>query len=414
MKKSLILAASAAIVLASCAKIESISSVNSGSDESVNFGVYVPRVTKAGEAGEMNQAKLESTGFGVMAYVQPGDYAAGTKANFMYNQEVEHSSGSWAYTPIKYWPNQLTDDGTTDGQGAWSQEAQKVSFFAYAPYVATAGGTEGITDMSAKDYVGDPTITYTISQDLDKNVDLVWGVADNITWTNVAGGTNAVTEGLPYLNLQKPAIGTKVSFKFYHALAQLNLTAQGSYNIVGVGGTAKDGVKVTIEEVELKIDDMRDEAVLNLNNTVAKQPEWDFSGSTATDLTLTASGTKLHTNVKDLGEVAAASQPTGVTNAEVPVLAANKYYTLIPTDDTSVTVTVKITYYVTTDDNNLDDGFSRVKNVIKKDITFDHGFAAGKKYNIKMNLGLSEVVLEGTVVNWENGDVEEVYLPKNS
>jgi len=204
-----------------------------------------------------------------------------------------------------------------------------------------------------------------------------------------------------------------VNFKFYHALAQLNISAQGAFNIAAAGGTAKDDVKVTIKEVALTVPGMRDQAVLNLNNTTAKTPKWDFTSATATDLTLTVSDDKLHASVKDAGAVTASAQPDGVTNAEGPVLAANKYYTLLPTEDTAVTVTVKVTYYVTTDDTNLDDGYSRVENVIKKDITFEHGCKAGTKNNIKMILGLSEVALSGEVADWETGNTIEVYLPKN-
>lgn len=409
MKKSIILAAVAALTLAACAKVEKVQTKEE--DKLVSFGVYVPQ-TKAGEAGEMNNAKLQSTGFGVMAYVKAGDYDGSIKANFMYNQEVTYSSGSWSYTPIKYWPNQLTDDGTTDGQGAWSQQAQKVSFFAYAPYVATASGSEGIIAMTAKNETGDPKLTYKVSDDLDKNVDLVWGTSNGSVWNNVAGGTNTVAEGLPYTNLQKPAIDTKVHFKFYHALAQLNLIAQGSFNIVGTGGTAKDGVKVTIKEIVLTVPGMYDQGVLNLNNTTAKTPKWDFTSATDTDLTLNISGAKLNDAVLDAGNVAAASQPAGVTNAEGPVLATNKYFTLLPRE-VSTDVTVKITYYVTTDDTNLDDGYSRVENVIRKTITFPNGFKAGTKNNIKLVLGLSEVALSGEVVDWETGDTIDVYLPKN-
>lgn len=412
MKKSIFFAAVAVVALSACAKIES--ERFTALDDAINFGVYVPKATKAGSAGEMNNAKLQATGFGVMAYVQAGDYDGSVKPNFMYNQEVTYSSSAWSYTPIKYWPNQLTDDGTTDGQGAWSQQAQKVSFFAYAPYCEPGSSeTEGIIALSAKSAAGDPTVTYKVSDDLDKNVDLVWGVSNTDTdWANVAGGTNALTEGLPYLNLQKPAIGTKVHFKFYHALAQLNLTAVGSYNIAGIGGTAKDEVKITIKEVKITVPGQYDKAVLNLNNTTAKTPLWDVTGASSNDLTLTVSDAKLHTDVKDAGEVKAASQPKGVTATEGPVLATNKYFTLIPKAG-STDVTVQVTYYVTTDDTSLDDGFSRVENVIKKTITFPNGFKAGTKNSIKMILGISEVALEGEVADWETGDTIEVYLPKN-
>lgn len=416
MKKTMVLVAAATLALVSCAKVETGTAtpgVVANDKVALDFGVYVPKVTKAGEAGEMNNAKLQSTGFGVIAYEKEGAYDGSTKPTFMYNQLVEYASSVWTYSPVKYWPNQLNDDGTTDGQGAWSQKAHTVSFFAYAPYVAAASGTGGIVAMSAASATGDPTLTYIVSEDLNKNVDLVWGTSNVNTWTNVAGANNTVAEGLPYLNLQKPAVGTKVNFKFYHALAQVNLTAVGAFNITAAGGTAKDGVKVTIKEVVLTVPGMRDQAVLNLNNIVAKTPNWDFTGATSTDLTLTVSGDKLNANVKDAGEVAATAQPAGVTATEGPVLATNKYYTLIPTDDTAVTVTVKVTYYVTTDDANLDDGFSRVENVIKKDITFEHGFKAGTKNNIKMILGLSEVALSGEVADWETGNTIEVYLPKN-
>ena len=412
----MVLVAAATLALVSCAKVETGTAtpgVVANDKVALDFGVYVPKVTKAGEAGEMNNAKLQSTGFGVIAYEKEGAYDGSTKPTFMYNQLVEYASSVWTYSPVKYWPNQLNDDGTTDGQGAWSQKAHTVSFFAYAPYVAATSGTEGIVAMSAASATGDPTLTYIVSEDLNKNVDLVWGTSNVNTWTNVAGANNTVAEGLPYLNLQKPAVGTKVNFKFYHALAQVNLTAVGAFNITAAGGTAKDGVKVTIKEVVLTVPGMRDQAVLNLNNIVAKTPNWDFTGATSTDLTLTVSGDKLNANVKDAGEVAATAQPAGVTATEGPVLATNKYYTLIPTDDTAVTVTVKVTYYVTTDDANLDDGFSRVENVIKKDITFEHGFKAGTKNNIKMILGLSEVALSGEVADWETGNTIEVYLPKN-
>ena len=412
MKKTAIFISIAVTVLGACTKIDtSVQRIET--NEPLSFGVYVPQ-TKAGAAGEMDNTKLQSTGFGVIAYEKEGAYDGSTKPTFMYNQLVEYSSSKWTYTPVKYWPNQLNDDGTTDGQGAWSQKAHTVSFFAYAPYVASIGSTEteGIIAMSAASATGDPTITYKISDDLDKNVDLVWGTSNGATWTNVAGGDNTAAAGMPYLSLQKPAIGTKVNFKFYHALAQLNVSAQGAFNIAAAGGTAKDGVKVTIKEVVLTVPGMYDQAVLNLNNTTAKTPKWDVTGATDTDLTLTVSGTKLNAAVLDAGAVKAASQPAGVTATAGPVLATNKYYTLIPRE-VSTTVTVKVTYYVTTDDTNLDDGFSRVENVIKKDITFTNGFKAGTKNSIKMILGLSEVVLSGEVADWETGDTIEVYLPKN-
>ena len=157
MKKNVILPALAVLALVSCAKVENTvpDPQLQGPKVSLDFGVYVPQ-TKAGEAGAMDNAKLRATGFGVMAYVQSGDYdKTSSLPSFMYNQKVTFSNPNWTYSPVKYWPNQLDNNGN-DGN---RQAAQKVSFFAYAPYVETAGGTDGIIAMYDGVAPGDPTLT---------------------------------------------------------------------------------------------------------------------------------------------------------------------------------------------------------------------------------------------------------------
>lgn len=414
MKKIFTLAAIAALVLSACAKIETEKPVV---DEPIAFGAYAGNaLTKAGAAGEMTTDSLKKYGFGVFAYQTTGDYAADTTANFMYNTKV--STASWTYSPIKYWPNQI-QAGNTDSQPATAFQADKVSFFAYAPHVAATassgavtGTDEGIIALTSNATKGDPKVTYKVSNDLDKQVDLLWAVSKGATWTNVAGTTNTPTSGKPYLNLQKPAIGTAIHFYFKHALAQINLKAVAAYNQAAAGGTAKDGVKITIASVELTVPGMTQTATLNLNNTTVDKPLWE-NASGSTDLTLTVSGDNLNAALKDGGAVTAASQPAGVTASEKDVIVDGKYYTVIPTE-ASTTVTVKITYYVTTDDSDLKDGFSRGENVISRNVTFASGFAAGTKNTIKMTLGISEVKFEAEVEDWTDGTTQTVDLPLNS
>ena len=93
MKKTMVLVAAATLALVSCAKVETGTAtpgVVANDKVALDFGVYVPKVTKAGEAGEMNNAKLQSTGFGVIAYEKEGAYDGSTKPTFMYNQLVDH------------------------------------------------------------------------------------------------------------------------------------------------------------------------------------------------------------------------------------------------------------------------------------------------------------------------------------
>lgn len=410
------LAAVAALVLSACAKIETETPVV---DEPIAFGAYAGNaLTKAGAAGEETTTTLQTNGFGVFAYQTTGDYSASATPNFMYNTKV--STASWTYSPIKYWPNQI-QNGNTDSQPATAYQADKVSFFAYAPHVAataatgvpTGDVTSGITALTTNATAGDPKVTYKVTNDLDNQVDLLWAVSKGAAWTNVAGTTNTPTSGKPYLNLQKPAIGTAIHFYFKHALAQINLKAVAAYNQTTAGGTAQNGVKITIASVELTVPGMYDEAVLNLNNTTADKPLWDVTGSSTAPLALTVSGSNINADLLDGGPKTAATQPTGVTASEQDVIVDGKYYTIIPTT-TSTTVTVKITYYVTTDDADLKDKYSRVENVISKNVTFASGFAAGTKNTIKMTLGISEVKFEAEVENWADGTTQTVDLPINS
>ena len=429
MKKIFTFAAAAAIVLSACAKIEAEKNIV---EEPISFGAYAGNsLTKAGTAGELTTdgsatgtVSLQTTGFGVFAYQTTGTASLG-EPNFMYNTKV--SGSTWTYDIIKYWPNQI-QAGDTDSQTvpADAYQADKVSFFAYAPYVsvtASSGAlkspdtdnTYGITALTSNATSGDPKVSYKVSNDLDKQVDLVWGVvnpAADQTWSTVAGTSITLDKGLPYLGLQKPALNTPIHFYFRHALAQLKLQAVAAYNQVASGGTAQDGVKITIKQVELTVPGMYQTAVLNLNNTTANTPKWE-SETGSSSLALTVSGDNVNSILKDGGDVAASSQPTGVTGTATDVITAGKYYTLIPTD-ASTSVTVKVTYYVTTDDADLKKGYSRVENVISHDVTFSSGFAAGTKNTIKMILGISEVKFEASVEPWATGDSQDVNLPINS
>ena len=52
----------------------------------------------------------------------------------MYNEQVTYTGTVWTYEPVKYWPNEY-------GDGATSDDVDKVSFFAYAPWVDVTATT---------------------------------------------------------------------------------------------------------------------------------------------------------------------------------------------------------------------------------------------------------------------------------
>jgi hypothetical protein len=216
----------------------------------VAFSIYTPRsITRAGEAGELTTKIVgdkSKSGFGVFAYYSNGQkYAeANTYPNFMYNQRVlGDGDGSalptkWTYEPVKYWPNEY-------GNAATSDDVDRVSFFAYAPWtevdpstgvMATAKEDEkNIIGMTRNKAIGDPIIKYVVDTEPATSVDLLWGVAGKAletTWGTSNPAKAEVKVGAPFIDLLKPndPVGTsgtyndgKIVFNLRHALAKLNV-----------------------------------------------------------------------------------------------------------------------------------------------------------------------------------------------
>ena len=423
MKKSMIFAAVAAIVLSACSKVETVK-VDTG-EEPVNFGVYVPNtVTKGGIGGALDNTTLQTKGFGVFGYYTgANDYNVAGQSdpiNFMYNTKV--SGASWTYTPVKYWPNMTNGDGAST-----DDNAPKVSFLAYAPYAKVTastgisspadgetGASVGITKVSKNTDTGDAKVTYAVPNAFNPqtSVDLTYAVAKSVSYTNVAGAAVAVTDGDPILNLSKPNTTTKIHFNFKHALTLLDVQTQLAVDQTTFGGTIS-GTKVTVEEIKITVPGQYNEGILNL-----RTGEWEFGAETANKV-VTIAGDNLNTPIKDLGSSTKYdSQPTGVVaDALTPALVQTPVpgtLTLLPRTGATTTLTVEITYYVITKDADLADGESRVMNHITKDVEFPTtAFAKGTKNILKIGLGLTSVKLEAEVANWDNGEDEDIYLPAN-
>ena len=273
MKKVFLFAAIAAMLTA-CSSEElsnKDATIENGVDAPVAFSVYTQRaVTRAGLAGEITTDELKTgthkdVGFGVFGYYSNGEtYAsANTFPNFMYNQQVKWNTtvtpNAWTYDPVKYWPNEY-------GNAAKSDDVDRVSFFAYAPWTlvtpstgipvvtnatsiadydafAASLGIASVTDLATyKTYgsfatddaakaaldainqqqildiqnknitaltrntaTGDPFIKYVVDPNPATSVDLLWGVAASdykTTWNAVL--VTDIKEGKPYIDLVKP------------------------------------------------------------------------------------------------------------------------------------------------------------------------------------------------------------------
>lgn len=449
----------------------------------VGFDAYYQRATtRAGKSGDIDLTELKKNkelggGFGVFAYyTDNNEYDPQRIPNFMYNQGVfwngaagTGTSDIWEYEPIKYWPNEY-------GGSAISDDNDKVSYFAYAPYVDVVPSTGklntaspsndakwGITGMSRNSATGDPLIKYMVSFDKDKMVDLLWGVCDDTQWKIINNNLQTINEGvkgLPWLNVERPleaatqvaALSSKLKFQFKHALSQLNVQID-TYTDGDAAADVDTKSKVYVRSISFT--GFATQGCLNLNNTEPNKALWlDYSGTadlnTGEEVTIFdgrkdgkegASGS-VATNEKLLGFNpdliqttlwGDAAQEPGVTgtaqnlfrqwddvNNKYIAMAAGDPVYVIPTGDE---MTVTIVYDIETEDSNLATYVSDAKtfgssieNRITKSVSFGKGgMENGKKYVLKLHLGMNSVKFDADVTDWDdNTNENEIDLPANT
>lgn len=478
MKKYLFIAAAAVAMLASCSQSDDLSAPvtqQNTEDNAVQFGTYVgnsaqSRTTGGSTGNIITDETLQGKGFGVFAYYtgtntydekqyyNGGAIADGNKLapNFMWNQSVTYSSG-WTYTPIKYWPNEI-QNGAVDKQDPTAQGGSsnggKVSFFAYAPYVASTSADDGITAISANSAKGDPTISYKVGA-IANFVDLLWGTKGSTATSVISGGDTGVTgvadnsDGEAHYNealltgkstnadLTKQELDGKVEFAFKHALAKFggyeglkikvdaDAVSDGTLaQTVDGSGDATDGTKVTVKSITITAkpknaagDAYYTDQAGTLNLATG---QWNITSSTGTpaaEWTYTISGTKLNDAIKDVtGDWAA--QPNGVRVAEQNVYssAANEE-PIIFIPGTRPELTVTVDYVVRTKDTGLALGYSEVEQEITRTITFGNVVELNKYYKLLIRLGLTEINFNATVSAWDDaaggGAGTEINLPLN-
>lgn len=365
------------------------------------FGVY-------GYKGEYNNASSLPTLFKV------GDGVGANKHVTFVSGGTEPTTsldipGSWDYT-----------SATTANLVEW-ESGEKYTFFAYAPYMASAGSAPGITALKTDDTAGDPTISYTVATDPAQSVDLLWGVRTD----------TQEKSGLPWIDIQQGQTTSAVLFTFYHALCALGLHAQvivdqhnrlselDDESSLGTIGSA-DGCKVTLKSITItpKTTSLYKSGVLNLNNydddddatnDGAHQPKWDSTSGTIASLVLN-SATTINNDILDPGPDDEDGDDTndtedfmnddevpGITQSSnsQPVIKDDKLFMLIPQDSQDYTVSVE--YFLT---YKTESGYHR--ELVERDVTLSNlELVAGVKYYINLVIGLRTFKVNISAVDWE-------------
>ena len=157
-----------------------------------------PEVASTRAAGREDLSRLRSDGFGVFA-CRTGKHpyvSSSINWNFMWNQQVTYAATGWTYSPVKYWPNDMTGE----------EGDEYITFFAYAPYSKRDRSDKAsrcIVDFSNNTEIGDAWLTYQLGGEEDDwqnhQVDLLYAVAKD--------------------QKRPEKTGARIKFSFRHALA---------------------------------------------------------------------------------------------------------------------------------------------------------------------------------------------------
>ena len=314
------------------------------------------------KAVSIDKTQLSTMGFGVLAYYTKdknwSSYPDKSTPNFMNNTRVSSSDGgvNWTYSPVKYWPH---------------KQGEKLSFFAYAPYMA------GVD-------INTLALSHTVDNDVKKQVDLMW--------------SHSVTTDKTY----SPS-SSKITFDFRHALSRVGVTVKA----------LTDDVSPMANEIDIRV----------------KKIVFTSSG----DKTGEGTGPFYRQGVIDIGRQGADLQPawsnvSGVqkftldyrnfvgedpagfllnnsnTDEALQLNAPDSYLMLIPQDLLSAGFNIYVEYDVELYDRN---GHTYLTYTNRGYASVNVNLQAGKAYSMNLSLGVKKFTLAVGVTAWKGGEEDD-------
>ena len=375
--KSLLLVATAAMTMASCSQNE-IVETNPDTNRAIGFGVYTGTQTKGlvtdnslTDGATANGLKVAGKGFGILAYQTSGNYStSGAKGLFMDNVQTTWTpgapSGSWGYSPTKFWPTNDTD---------------KISFFGYAPFTTAATGTPSangikITNATASE---DPLLEFTLQDNQKDMVDLV---VSNVK------------------DQQSTTAGGKVTFEFKHALTRVAMHAKTSV-------ATNDETKVYITGIKLKhTTKLAKKATFDMNDATwtlpATSPGSDYL---AADYAIAATSANGVLKLADPNWKGYTTPAVEINSAVVNLFTDDQYLFFIPIDGTTGTgaasdVVAAISYDIVSLPSS--GATTAVASSFTKEVDLGANvFAKGKAYKFTFTITLNAITVDVDDFDWD-------------
>ena len=209
-------------------------------------------------------------------------------------QEIQYNNGVHEYTPLQSWQKNLS-----------------YAFFAWYPSTLIANGGNA-------DYIGNPYITYTLPDGVDKEArksmpDVL--TACHIDYTKRDGMT--------------------VTFKMNHRLAALDIQAQSLITAKALKETYNDVFGDVADDAEVTVDVTSLSMTLNSIYTTAKIPLNDKDADE--NIEATNADTKTYTGF---------TGTTGLRNNEIISLVGNDELLILIPQTTSITASLKVEYTI--------------------------------------------------------------------
>ena len=236
--------AALALLAVACNR-EAISPDMEQRDEVIDFSAFFAQdATKA--VGEKTSLVAADT-MGVFAcYTGAVKYdLSSVSPDFMYNQKVTYDGSNWAYSPVKYWPNNSNE---------------YISFFSYYPYVSSekaAKAEDGIIGFSNANAKGDPWLVFKLPKGAP------------VTQTDLLYGTPQFDQVKKHISGDE----SKVKFQLNHALACIADTVTVQMTQALYEYMHSNSLDITITGFRIVYSNLTTKARLVLNST-GGQPNW--------------------------------------------------------------------------------------------------------------------------------------------